>query len=120
MTLLASVRRKQRHERIRKAVFGTAERPRLCVFRSSKHFYAQAIDDFRGHTGFAFSTLGEGFKKARVKANTVEGAKKLAQIFGTELVKKGIKKIVFDRAGYRYHGRVRAFAEGLREAGLQF
>lgn len=120
MIMTAEVRRKQRHERIRKAIFGTAGQPRLCVVRSGKHFYAQAIDDYRRHTLFAFSTLNQEFKKARVKAGTAEGAKKLGQVFGPELLKKGIKKIVFDRAGYRYHGRVKAFAEALREAGLEF
>lgn len=118
-------RRKKRHARIRKGIFGTPEKPRLCIFRSGKHLYAQAVDDYRGRTLFSFSTNGEKFRKAvskngAAKTESVEAAKKLGEIFGPEIVAKGIGKIVFDRGGYKYHGRVKALAEALRQAGISF
>jgi len=113
-------RRKKRHARIRKKIFGTAERPRLCVFRSGKHLYAQAIDDYVGKTLFSFSTTSEKFRKAMPKGRTIEAAKKLGEIFGPDLMAKGIKKIVLDRAGDKYHGRVKALAEALRGTGVAF
>jgi len=125
MSLNFQERRKKRHARVRKQIFGTAERPRLCVFRSEKHLYAQAIDDYRRRTLFSFSTQGEKFRKAvskngMVKPGSVEAAKKLGEVFGSELVAKGFGKIVFDRGGYKYHGRVKALAEALRQAGANF
>ncbi len=120
MKLSYEERRQSRHERVRKVVFGTAERPRLSVFRSGKNLYVQVIDDFQGKTLCAISTLNENFHKVSPKGNTVEASRKLGELFGPELAKKGIKKIVFDRAGYKYHGRVRALAEALREAGVDF
>ena len=125
MSLNHEERRKKRHARIRKLIFGTSEKPRLCIFRSGKHLYAQAIDDYRGKTLFSFSTNGEKFRKTvskngTVETNPVEAAKKLGEIFGPEVVAKGIKKIVFDRGGYKYHGRVKALAEALRQAGISF
>jgi len=113
-------RRKKRHARARKRIFGTAERPRLAVFRSGKNLYAQAIDDIQGKTLFYFATTHEKFRKASPKGGTVEAAKKLGELFGTELLGKGIKKIIFDRGGYQYHGRVKALAEALRSAGVDF
>lgn len=112
-------RRKSRHKRIRKAIFGSQERPRLSVYRSQKHLYAQAIDDYQGKTLFAFSTASEKFSKTKSKEKPGDAAKRLGAVFGPELVSKGIRKIIFDRGGYRYHGRVRALAEGLREAGVE-
>ena len=120
MSLSYEERRKKRHERIRKAIFGTAQRPRLAVYRSGKHLYAQAIDDYQRKTLFAFSTTSEKFQKKSSKEKPVELAKKLGQLFGPELVAKGIQKIVFDRGGHRYHGRIQALAEGLRETGVEF
>ena len=120
MALTYEERRQKRHERVRKTVVGTAERPRLSVFRSGKHLYVQAVDDFQGKTLYALSTLSEKVRKVSPKGYTVEGAKKLGELAGPELVKKGIKRIVFDRGGYKYHGRVRALAEALREAGVDF
>ena len=120
MSLSYQERRRKRHERIRKQIFGSAERPRLCVYRSEKHLYAQAIDDYSQKTLFSFSTLNEKFRKASPKSRTVEAAKKLGEVFGSELKTKGIKKIVFDRGGYQYHGRVKALAESLRATGLDF
>lgn len=119
MSISFEERREKRHLRIRKAVFGTSERPRLAVYRSGKHLYAQAIDDYQGKTLFAFSTISEKFPK-KSKERPVGLAKKLGQLFGPELVSKGIRKIVFDRGGYRYHGRVKALADGLRETGVEF
>lgn len=118
-------RRKKRHKRIRKQIFGTAERPRLCIFRSGRHLSAQAIDDYQGKTLFSFSTHEEKFRKAiskngAVKSHSVEASKKLGEVFGPDLVRKGIGKIVFDRGGYKYHGRVKALAEALRQAGISF
>lgn len=120
MSLTHQERRHKRHERIRKLIFGTAERPRLSVYRSGKHLYAQAIDDYQAKTLFAFSTLNEKFRKNFSKGEPVETAKKLGQLLGPELVAKGIRKIVFDRGGYKYHGRVKALADGLRETGVEF
>ncbi len=113
-------RRKKRHERIRKSIFGNAERPRLAVYRSGKHIYAQAVDDYQNKTLFSFSTTTEKFRKVSSRGCNVESAKKLGELFGAELTKKGIKKIVFDRGGYKYHGRVKALAEALRGTGVEF
>lgn len=113
-------RRQARHTRVRKNVFGTQERLRLCVFRSQKHLYAQVIDDYARKTLFAFSTTSEKFGKASPKGCTVEAGRKLGEVFGPELIQKGIQKIVFDRGGYQYHGRIKALAEALRKAGLDF
>lgn len=120
MSLIGQERREKRHERIRKLIFGTSERPRLSVYRSGRHLYAQAIDDYQAKTLFAFSTLSGKFRKNFSKGKPAEAAKKLGQLFGPDLVAKGIRKIVFDRGGYKYHGRVRALAEGLRETGVEF
>lgn len=113
-------RRKKRHQRIRKSIFGTAERPRLAIYRSGKHLYAQAIDDHQRKTLFSFSTTVEKFHKVFPKGSNVESAKKLGELFGSDLLKKGIKRIVFDRGGYQYHGRVKALAEALRGTGVEF
>lgn len=120
MSLSYQERRAKRHKRIRKSVFGSVERPRLAVFRSQKHLYAQVIDDYSRKTIFSFSTTSEKFRKALPKGTTLAAAKKLGELFGPELTAKGIQKIVFDRAGYKYHGRVKALAEALRTSGLVF
>jgi len=113
--------RKRRHLRVRARVFGTAERPRLNVFRSNKHIYAQIIDDTRGHTLVAASTLErevrERFPNPHPK---VEEARVVGQVIGERALAQGITKVVFDRGGYKYHGRVEALADGARAAGLQF
>jgi large subunit ribosomal protein L18 len=115
--------RKTRHHSLRKRITGTAERPRLVVFRSTRHIYAQIIDDLAGKTLVAAGDLAK--KKAPVAAK-VDGEKKTdrAKKVGMHLAKlcleKGISKVVFDRAGYKYHGRVSAVAAGAREGGLQF
>ncbi|HET9275126.1 MAG TPA: 50S ribosomal protein L18 [Gemmatimonadales bacterium] len=111
-------RRYRRHLRVRKKVAGTAERPRLAVYRSLKHIYAQLVDDDRGVTLLGVSDGSEGL--------AVEGSGKMAKARATgKLIAEkakaaGIGKVVFDRGGYRYHGRVRAVADGAREAGLEF
>jgi large subunit ribosomal protein L18 len=112
--------RQRRHARVRKRVCGTSEHPRLCVFRSLRHIYAQVIDDARAHTLVSASTLD-----AEVQAD-LYGKDKAAQaaIVGKVLAKRaraaGIESVVFDRGGYMYHGRVKSLAEAAREGGLQF
>ena len=111
--------RKKRHRSLRKRIEGTAERPRLAVFRSTRHIYAQIIDDQQKRTLTAVSDkvlAVEGEKKADKKAR----AKKVGAAIAKQCLEKGIDKVVFDRAGYKYHGRVSALADGAREAGLKF
>jgi len=98
---------------------GTQERPRLCVYRSLKHIYAQIIDDIEGKTLVAASTLDPALK-GTVKSSNKEAAKKVGELIAQKALDKGIKKVVFDRGGYKYHGRVAALAEGAREKGLEF
>jgi large subunit ribosomal protein L18 len=113
-------RRKRRHLRVRKKVFGTPERPRLSVFRSNKHIYAQIIDDTKGHTLVAASTLDKELRDKLQKTLNKEAAREVGRLIGKRALEKGIKKVVFDRGGYKYHGRVKELAEGAREAGLEF
>lgn len=120
MKISTNLQRKERHKRLRKRVFGTAEKPRLFIFRTGKHLYAQAIDDYQGKTLFSFSTLDKEFKKSSPKGNTVQAAKKLGEIAGPKFLAKGVKRIVFDRGGDKYHGRVKALAEALRQTGVTF
>ncbi|MEI6092877.1 MAG: 50S ribosomal protein L18 [bacterium] len=108
--------RKYRKDRIRKKISGTAECPRMSVFRSDKHFNVQLIDDEAGSTLINCSTMDEGMK-GTVKAN-IEGAKKLGKKIAEEALKKNIKQVVFDRNGYKYHGTIKALADSAREAGL--
>jgi large subunit ribosomal protein L18 len=106
--------RARRKLRIRKKVQGTTQRPRLAVFRSAKHIYAQVIDDTQGTTiAHASSVVGSG-------ASKVEAAKSVGDAVAKACIDKGVDQVVFDRGGYRYHGRVRALAESAREAGLKF
>jgi large subunit ribosomal protein L18 len=104
------------HKRIRSRVAGTAERPRLAVFRSGKHIYAQVIDDTKGHTVVAASSS----EKESKNGGNVTGAKEIGKLVAERAKDKGIKAVVFDRGGYQYHGRVKALAEAAREAGLEF
>lgn len=108
----------KRKLRTRRKIFGRGDTPRLAVFRSSKHIYAQVIDDIKGVTLVSASSMEKGLK-GKVKG-TKEGAKKVGLALGKKAIQKGIKAIVFDRHGFQYHGRVRALAEGAREAGLKF
>ncbi len=106
--------------RIRGRVEGTPERPRLAVYRSEKHIYAQAIDDMAGHTLAAASTL-DGECKAQLKGSgNVSAAQVIGKAIATRLLAKGIDSVVFDRGGYRYHGRIKALADAAREGGLKF
>ena len=104
------------HKRIRRRVEGTPERPRLAVFRSVKHIYAQVIDDTRGHTVVAASSA----EKKGANGGNVAGAKSVGKMVAERAKDKGIKAVVFDRGGYLYHGRVKALADAAREAGLEF
>ncbi|MFN2164735.1 MAG: 50S ribosomal protein L18 [Anaerolineae bacterium] len=115
-----AVLRKRRHARVRRRVHGTAERPRLNVFRSLSHIYAQVIDDDRGQTLAAASTLDRELKDKLASANKTEQAKLVGALVADRALAQGIKHVVFDRGGYPYHGRVRALAEASRERGLDF
>ena len=112
--------RVKKHDRIRNRFSGTAERPRLAVFRSNNHMYAQIIDDTVGNTLVAASTLDKDVKDKLEKTNNVEAAKYLGTVVAKKALEKGIKEVVFDRGGFIYHGKVAALADAAREAGLQF
>ncbi|HET7559910.1 MAG TPA: 50S ribosomal protein L18 [Limnochordia bacterium] len=112
--------RTRRHLRLRKRVEGTAERPRLAVFRSSKHIYAQLIDDDRGHTLAAASTLDQAVRGELESTADTGAAKRVGQLIAERAKSQGVTKVVFDRGGNLYHGRVAALAEGARENGLEF
>jgi len=109
--------RQRIHKRIRNRLAGTQERPRLAVFRSLNHIYAQVIDDGPGHTLVA---AGSTEKDLRGKGGNVEGAKLIGRLVAERAKNKGIARVVFDRGGYLYHGRVKALADAAREAGLEF
>ncbi len=109
--------RVRRHKRVRKNISGTAERPRLNVFRSLNHIYAQVIDDVKGVTLVAASSMDKGFSG---NGGNIEGAKAVGKAVAEKALAAGIKTVVFDRGGYVYHGRVAALAEGAREGGLEF
>ena len=112
--------RMKRKKRIRKHLLGTSERPRLSVFRSAKHIYAQIIDDGTGHTLAAASSLETEAKEKKDIENNVSMATFVGKLVGERAKKQGIKQVVFDRNGFLYHGRVKAVSEGAREAGLEF
>ncbi len=109
--------RARRKRRIRKKVFGTSERPRLTVFRSAKHIYAQVVDDTTGKTLASTTTSAKSFEGEGPKK---EKAKQAGLFLAKACAREGISKVVFDRNGYLYHGRVKAFADGAREGGLEF
>jgi len=111
--------RKKRVQRIRKAIFGTIERPRMSVFRSNRHIYAQIIDDVQRKTLVAMSTEDKSFTTDDA-TNKSEQARKVGLLIAEKAKSAGIQKIVFDRGGYLYHGRVKALSDGAREGGLQF
>ena len=112
--------REKKHLRIRNRFSGTAERPRLSVFRSNKHMYVQIIDDTIGHTLVSASTLEKDVQSELKYTDNVEAAKYLGSVIGKRAVEKGIKEVVFDRGGFIYHGKIEALADAAREAGLQF
>jgi large subunit ribosomal protein L18 len=107
------------HERIRKKILGTSERPRLNVYRSLNHIYVQLIDDLQGAT-MVFAHSAEGKKGERRTGGNVASAKAVGKLIAERAKAKGITKVIFDRGGYIYHGRVKALADAAREAGLQF
>jgi len=113
-----NVSRKKRHARVRRTLIGTAERPRLNVFRSSKHIYAQIIDDVQGVTLASASSLDKELSLSN--GGNKDAAKQVGELVAKRALEKGVKDIIFDRGGYLYHGRVQTLADAAREAGLQF
>ena len=111
--------RNKRHNRVRLRVKGTSSRPRLCVFRSLNHIYAQLIDDSLGHTLTATSTLDPEIKGEVAGKAKIEQTGLVGMLMAKRALSKGINQVVFDRGGYKYHGRVKALADGLREGGLK-
>ena len=112
--------REKKHMKVRNRFSGTAERPRLAVFRSNEHMYAQIIDDTVGNTLVAASTVEKDVKAELEHTNTVEAASYLGTVIANRALDKGIKTVVFDRGGFIYQGKVQALAEAAREAGLEF
>ena len=115
-----AVARQRRHQRVRKHISGTPERPRLAIYRSLRHIYAQVIDDMAGHTLASASTLDAALAPQLADMDKSEQAKAVGELVGKRAVDAGISTIVFDRGGFPYHGRVKALAEGVRESGLKF
>lgn len=112
--------RVKKHNRMRNRFSGTAERPRLAVFRSNNHMYAQIIDDTVGNTLVSASTVEKSVKDELEKTNNVDAAAYLGTVIAKRAIEKGIKEVVFDRGGFIYHGKVAALADAAREAGLEF
>ena len=112
--------RVNKHRRLRSRLSGTPERPRLAVFRSNNHMYAQVIDDVAGNTIVSASTLQSEVKEVLEKTNNVEAAANLGEVIAKKALDNGINEVVFDRGGYIYQGKVKALADAAREAGLQF
>ena len=112
--------RAKKHMRIRNRLSGTSERPRLAVFRSNNHMYAQIIDDTVGNTLVSASTVEKSVKDELEKTNNVDAAAYLGTVIAKRAIEKGIKEVVFDRGGFIYHGKVAALADAAREAGLEF
>ena len=112
--------RVKKHMKIRNRFSGTAERPRLAVFRSNNHVYAQVIDDVAGKTLVSASTLEKDIKAELKNTDDIDAASKIGDVVAKRAIEKGIKAVVFDRGGYIYHGKVKALADAAREAGLEF
>ena len=112
--------RVKKHDRMRNRIVGTAERPRLAVFRSNNHMYAQIIDDTVGNTLVSASTLDKDVKAAVEKTNNVDAAAYVGTDIAKKAIEKGIKEVVFDRGGFIYQGKIKALADAAREAGLEF
>ena len=112
--------RVKKHRKLRNRLSGTPECPRLAVFRSNNHMYAQIIDDVAGNTLVAASTLHKDVKANLEKTNNVEAAAALGKVIAEKALEKGIKEVVFDRGGFVYHGKIQALADAAREAGLEF
>ena len=120
MALSNSALRKTRHMKIRKKISGSKEKPRLCVFRSLKHIYAQVIDDEAGKTILTVSTLSKGVKDKGKLSNNLKTAEIIGGLVAKKCTEKGIKKVIFDRGGYFYHGKIKALADAARKEGLEF
>lgn len=114
------ISRERRHVRVRRTVKGTPDRPRMAVYRSLEHIYVQVIDDVAGHTLASASTLDKDVKKAAKGMRKTDEAKVVGQMIAERAKQAGITRVVFDRGGNRYHGRVKALADSAREAGLEF
>ena len=110
----------RRHIRIRKKISGVPEQPRLCVFRSIRHIYAQIIDDQNGVTILTMSTLSPEVREKISGVNNIKAAKAVGELIGKKAIENNITKVVFDRGGYIYHGKIKALADAAREAGLKF
>ena len=119
-TAQREVARQRRHQRVRERVVGTGQLPRFNVFRSLKHIYAQVIDDTRGHTLAAASTLDPGLRNEVKGLTKTEQAKLVGRLLAKRALEHGVKKVAFDRGGYKYHGRVKSLAEAVRQGGLEF
>lgn len=113
-------KRRKRHRRVRKKVIGMPERPRLCIFKSSSHIYAQIIDDMSGLTLVSAASVEKDVRGAEGHKGNVGTAKVIGGMIGKRALDKGIKKVVLDRGGFIYHGRVKALADAARETGLEF
>ncbi len=113
-------KRARRHLRVRQKISGTVSRPRLCVFRSLNHIYAQIVDDVAGNTMVSASTLEPSVKGSIETGGNIAAAKKVGQLVAARALENGVTSVVFDRGGYLYHGRVKALAEAAREGGLDF
>jgi large subunit ribosomal protein L18 len=118
--VMRQLARLQRHQRIRRNIHGTTDRPRLNVFRSLQHIYAQVIDDDQGNTLAAASTVDPELHGKLDGMNKSQQAARVGQLVAERAVAKGLKQVVFDRGGYPYHGRIKALADGAREGGLEF
>jgi len=112
--------RERRRARVRKKVFGMPERPRLAVYGSLNHIYVQIIDDIKGNTLVAASTLDKELKGLSIHGGNVEAARRVGGVVAKRALEKGIKKVVFDRGGFKFHGRIKALADAAREGGLEF
>ena len=119
-TLNSKVRRVIRHGRIRKKVIGTTHRPRLAIYRSLNNIYAQLIDDSKGHTVASASTLEKDIQAESSDSGKLEVSKRVGQMIAQRAQNEGITQVVFDRGGYKYHGRVKIFGESLRKNGMDF
>jgi large subunit ribosomal protein L18 len=119
-TNLREAARKKRKARVRTRIFGTEQRPRLSVFRSAKHIYAQIVVDSTGSTILAASSLSPEIKGELEGLKKSDAAKKVGELLGRKAAEKNIRRVVFDRNGFLYHGRIKALAEGARESGLEF
>ncbi|MBI4686104.1 MAG: 50S ribosomal protein L18 [Nitrospirae bacterium] len=120
MVLETTEAKERRHRRIRKKVVGTSARPRLSVYRSLNHIYAQIIDDTKRRTIVAASSLDSELKEKKSHKGNINTAKEIGMLLAKRAMENGIKKVVFDRGGYLYHGRVKALADAAREKGLEF